>query len=78
MEERIEVIEMLVTRWNTYYRELNFYYGITEDFSCANKFIDKYNSLLNELTNIIADIKHETFKSVWDKLMVDYNTKIIK
>ena len=76
MEERIEVIEMLVMRWNSYYRELNFYKGLVGDFSCAEKFINKYKALINELTNIIADIKHTVFEDVYNKLEYDYTNKL--
>lgn len=75
MEERIEVIEMLVMRWNTYYRELNFYKGLVGDFSCANKFIDKYKELISELTSIIADVKRADFYDVYNKLEYDYINK---
>ena len=78
MEERIEVIEMLVMRWNTYYRALNFYKKIANDFSCADKFINKYKALINELTNIIADIKHTVFEDVFNKLEYDYINKKLK
>ena len=75
MEERSEVLEMLVERWKRYYRDYQFYCNVSNDFNCVDRYISKYHCLCIELTHIIKDIMHKSFEETQQFLMAKNQIK---